>query len=66
VIWESNAILKYIAERFDTERKLLDTNEKEKADLDTCRSLKLPALFYNLTCIDRALLSSLSPGTYLR
>jgi glutathione S-transferase len=35
VIWESNAILKYIAERFDTERKLLDTDEKEKADLDT-------------------------------
>jgi glutathione S-transferase len=36
VIWESNAILKYIAERYDTEKKLLVTDEKEKADLDTC------------------------------
>jgi glutathione S-transferase len=36
VIWESNAILKYIAERYDTEKTLLVTDEKEKADLDTC------------------------------
>lgn len=36
VIWESNAILKYIAERYDTEKKLLVTDENEKADLDTC------------------------------
>ncbi|PVF91682.1 thioredoxin-like protein [Serendipita vermifera] len=35
VIWESNAILKYIAERYDTEKKLLVTDEKEKAELDT-------------------------------
>ena len=41
VIWESNAILKYIAERYDTDRKLLVTDEKEKADLDTCAYLSL-------------------------
>jgi glutathione S-transferase len=35
VIWESNAILKYIAERYDTEKRLLVTDEKDKADLDT-------------------------------
>jgi glutathione S-transferase len=42
VIWESNAILKYIAERFDKEKKFLVTDEKEKADLDTCRFSLLP------------------------
>ncbi|PVF96255.1 glutathione S-transferase [Serendipita vermifera] len=35
VIWESNAILKYIAERYDTDKKFLVTDEKEKAELDT-------------------------------
>jgi len=35
VVWESNAILKYIAERYDTDKKLVVTDEKEKADLDT-------------------------------
>ncbi|KAG8819121.1 Glutathione S-transferase 2 [Serendipita sp. 401] len=35
VIWESNAILKYLADRYDTEKKLTVTDEKEKADLDT-------------------------------
>jgi glutathione S-transferase len=65
VIWESNAILKYIAERFDTDRKLLDTNEKERADLDTCKPLKLPTRLPSHT-FDRALLPSLPPGTHLR
>jgi glutathione S-transferase len=36
VIWESNAILKYIVERYDTQKKFLVTDEKEKADLDIC------------------------------
>ncbi|KAG8801328.1 Glutathione S-transferase 2, partial [Serendipita sp. 399] len=35
VIWESNAILKYIADRYDTEHTLTVIDEKEKADLDT-------------------------------
>ena len=41
VVWESNAILKYIAERYDTDKKLLVTDAKEKADLDTCTSSSL-------------------------
>lgn len=36
VIWESNAVLKYLAERYDTERKFLVDNPDEKTDLDTC------------------------------
>ncbi|KAG8826387.1 Glutathione S-transferase 2, partial [Serendipita sp. 399] len=35
VVWESNAILKYLAERYDTEHKLTVTDEKEKAELET-------------------------------
>lgn len=36
VVWESNAMLKYIAERYDTERKFLVDDADLQTDVDTC------------------------------
>jgi glutathione S-transferase len=41
VVWESNAMLKYIADRYDTERKFLVDDDDLKTDMDTCELLRL-------------------------
>jgi len=64
VVWESNAILKYIAERFDKEKKFLVTDEKEKADLDTCEPL-FPCFPPFSHSVNRALLPSFSSGPHV-
>jgi glutathione S-transferase len=37
IVWESNAMLKYIATRYDTEGKFLVTDPDQQTDMDTCK-----------------------------
>ena len=36
VVWESNSVMKYIASRYDTEKRFLVTNSDEEVDMNTC------------------------------
>lgn len=36
VVWESNAMITYITEKYDKERRLLPETEAEKVELQTC------------------------------
>ena len=47
VVWESNAMLKYIADRYDTKRTFLVDDDDLKTDMDTCESLR-PSCGYDL------------------
>lgn len=37
VVWESNAVLKYLVQRYDTERKFTFDDPDLEADINTCK-----------------------------